>query len=356
VITLEVGGNKNKKQKTHHHFTQPTTIMMNFACTPFMMCTPREFWHGEPSVSLTVSKDDFNSLLEYEEEEDRDHSPPPSPTTNNNRKKTTSTSSSHPTTTTIAYPRFLGSKSEPSSIHNHRRRRHLQTLNLRVTMVDEPEGRPPPPLEEEGDEEGPRRLPMTPLATNEPTEAAHASDSSSSRHDQLYRLLHQMRGNSEEAPGPVSAAAAEQEHTTRGCYYGRARAHSSPAIVVPLQRERAIEMMAEDMRDEYYQSKNIAMKMLISSSSNNYCPEFNNNNILNDHQQAIQFCDEQGEDDELTISKFKTDPCCNNNADDLFSMEDESDDDNNGFNVHPSPSSVIYSKSVPYTRNPTWIL
>jgi hypothetical protein len=122
---------------------------------------------------------------------------------------------------------------------------------------------------------------------------------------------------------------------------GRIRAHSSPAIVVPHDRQRVLlenEMLAEDMRAEHYQCKNIAMQRLISSSGANRRVS-----------KSIQFSDEVDDKDDDLVHRHRVHFCdvtkVDNDQEGLFSMDDGSDE----FNT--SPSSVIsisnYSKSVP---------
>lgn len=107
---------------------------------------------------------------------------------------------------------------------------------------------------------------------------------------------------------------------------GRIRAQSSPAIIVPHDRQRVIlenEMLAEDMRLEHYESKNLAMQRLIHCSDSNQRVS-----------KTIKFSDcDENDKKPLTIMDTSS------SSDDLFSMDDGIDD----FNT--SPSSVVYSST-----------
>jgi hypothetical protein len=110
---------------------------------------------------------------------------------------------------------------------------------------------------------------------------------------------------------------------------GRVRTRSSPAIMVPKYCRRNVEKDEDDKRCEFYESKNIQMQMLISSS----CGSERSGGV----GKMIQFSDHDDSDNTAG---------CNLDQDgienDLFSMDDGVTDDE-----FSSPSSVIYSKSAP---------
>lgn len=115
-------------------------------------------------------------------------------------------------------------------------------------------------------------------------------------------------------------------HTFGEDEIGRMRSHSSPAIIVPhdLQRQLLENIeIAEDIRMEQYESKNLAMQRLISCSDSNRRVS-----------KTIQFSDfDQESDILLPLMDIKQD-----NDDSLFPMDDGLDE----FNT--SPSSVVYTK------------